>query len=731
MKLETVKSNVEVKGDISRNAVGIDTSDLNFILTIISTKLYSKPIESFVREITSNAWDSHVEAGTTDPVVISINNSITNSDNLKVSIQDFGVGLSPERFEKVFKKAGSSTKRDSNDQIGGFGIGRFSALSVSDMVHILSNYNGTQYTYLMYKDGSDINIDLALESPTTEPNGLIFSLDIPKKDWSVLKGGIINQLRYFDNVFVQGDYDRGFNQTFNDIQIQTYNTFLISSKFPDNDKNTLLLGKVAYPIDRNELLKYVENDYEKDVVNNITGIDKRISVKFNIGELQVTPNREQLLYDSHTARVIIEKYSLFFQELINMKSEKFKDGLTFMELYKTDRSDYYDIPFLEGKINTSGLEYRLPVTINGMVHTDFKVIQNLTQELLGEHIFEPYYHVDRYKYMTRHKYTINMYSFLKDSVSIPVKLKLIERKFLKENYKLHYLGHWDSIDISRKLVIKYRRYLRTVDKTVLKSFLHECITYWNTKETYSINNISQEFIEANRPKKRAGTTERYYGVQRIPYNGWLFKDKYTYSKANLARMTGNRLPDLGVQKTIVVADTLGQWKVNYPSAILQLISRHVTIITGPQTTVKYLKTLYPTLDSWVDANNTLLKQELYHYKRFLEYKNSAIDLDNVLSVEKTLSIKVGLNFNEKKFLDKKFNFQITIDQTDLNFFGELKCTKDLKKKFEQPNLLKIAELIDSFPLDATPKIREVYSKSLLNYLKQEKLVDNNNKIVYI
>ena len=731
MKLETIKSSVEVKGDISRNAVGIDTSDLNFILTIISTKLYSKPIESFVREITSNAWDSHVESGTTDPVVISINHSITNSDNLKVSIQDFGVGLSPDRFEKVFKKAGSSTKRDSNDQIGGFGIGKFSALSVSDMVHILSNYNGIQYTYLMYKDGSDINIDLALESPTTEPNGLIFSLDIPKKDWYVLEGGIINQLRYFDNVFVQGDYDTSFIKSFNDIQIQAYNTFLISSKLPDNDKNTLLLGKVAYPIDRNELLKYVENDYEKSVVNSITGIDKRISVKFDIGELQVTPNREQLLYDSHTARVIIDKYSLFFQELIDMKSEKYKDGLTFMQLYKADRSDYYEIPFLEGTVGTSGLEYRLPVTVNGMIHTDFKVIQSLTQELLGEYIFEPYYYVDRWNTMSRYRHSISMYTFLKDSFSIPFKLKLIERKYIKANYGLSYLGHWESLNLNKRLISRYKKYLHTVDKTILKSFLHECITYWNTKETYSINNISQEFIEANKPKKRAGTTERYYGVQSIPYNGWSFKDKYTYSKANLARMTGNRLPDLGTQKTIVVADTLGQWKVSYPSAILQLISRHVTIITGPQTTVKYLKTLYPTLDSWVNANKTLLKQELYHYKRFLEYQNAAIDLDNAIDVEKALSIKVGLNFDEKKFLDKKFSNQMGMSQEVINYFGEIKSTQDLKEKFEQPNLLKIAELIDSFPLDATPKIREVYSKSLLNYLKQEKLVGNNNKIVYI
>ena len=118
MKFDNLqKSSVEIIGDIKENKVGIRSEDAEHLIMVLSSNLYSNPIGSTVREIVSNAWDAHVEAGNPDPVIITFYKTIDNT--FQIIFQDFGVGLSPERFDSVYKNIGASTKRDSNGQIGG------------------------------------------------------------------------------------------------------------------------------------------------------------------------------------------------------------------------------------------------------------------------------------------------------------------------------------------------------------------------------------------------------------------------------------------------------------------------------------------------------------------------------------------------------------------------------------------------------------------------------------
>ena len=120
MIINQEQSNAVVTGEIKNNRVNIDVNNINFITNLLTSSLYSFPIETFLRETVANAWDSQVEAGNVNtPILIQI--SSQNKSDTTISIRDYGTGLSPERFDEIYRNIGSSTKRNSNEYIGALG----------------------------------------------------------------------------------------------------------------------------------------------------------------------------------------------------------------------------------------------------------------------------------------------------------------------------------------------------------------------------------------------------------------------------------------------------------------------------------------------------------------------------------------------------------------------------------------------------------------------------------
>lgn len=117
--------------------VKLDASASQLIMDVLA-KLYDNPVEAAIREYVSNAYDANVEAGSTEPVHLHV--PTENEPYLEVS--DTGNGLDYLGIVSVFANFGTSTKRDSNEFIGGFGIGSKSGLAISDKIHVSSVKNG-------------------------------------------------------------------------------------------------------------------------------------------------------------------------------------------------------------------------------------------------------------------------------------------------------------------------------------------------------------------------------------------------------------------------------------------------------------------------------------------------------------------------------------------------------------------------------------------------------------
>lgn len=129
--------------------VKLDSSASQLIMDVLA-KLYDNPVEAAIREYVSNAYDANVEAGSTEPVHLHV----PTEDEPYLEVSDTGNGLDYLGIVSVFANFGTSTKRDSNEFIGGFGIGSKSGLAISDKIHVSSVCNGLLNEFVIErKDG--------------------------------------------------------------------------------------------------------------------------------------------------------------------------------------------------------------------------------------------------------------------------------------------------------------------------------------------------------------------------------------------------------------------------------------------------------------------------------------------------------------------------------------------------------------------------------------------------
>lgn len=318
MVINTLQGNIEVVGDVKEFKTSIDPKNLEFITTLLSSNLYSDPEQSFIREIVSNAWDSHVEAGTTDiPVIIRFKNS---EDEHSITIRDYGTGLSSERFNKIYRNIGSSTKRESNEYIGAFGIGHLSPFACSNSVYIISYYNGIAYYYVGTKSNNTITYHQLMEGPTTEKNGVEITIKGITSFAPYYKA--LDYIIFFPNIYVEDDEASRVNN----VKIKRFKNFAASST---SVSPKLLLGNVLYPCNK-DLLPQDTKRFLYRISN--TGI----VLKFEIGELSITPNRENVIYNSETIKKITDRAKAAEEELNALIAAKAKRDYD-------DIADYYDI----------------------------------------------------------------------------------------------------------------------------------------------------------------------------------------------------------------------------------------------------------------------------------------------------------------------------------------------------------------------------------------------------
>lgn len=316
MKVDTkLQQNTKTSGGLSEVKFRIEEDAMKVFFKTFSDSIYSNKVGSIVREITSNAYDANIESGTEMPVEVEIREEDPLSPGAAtVRIRDYGIGLSPERLQETYSVYFKSTKRDTDKEIGGFGIGAKSPLSYVDSFTILTNVKGTFYHYVIFKGEEAPTIQLMDEDTTSEPDGTTVIIPIKSGDSYEFRNEMESQLRFFDNI----NYTNC--NISNDYQIVRGDNFILRLEDGEVSRHRghgieASVGKVAYPLDLQQLKS------KKAIPYDIYEWDFDLSLLFDIGELSVTVNRETLEYNEKTVTAITEKFKALRKELEGLTTE--------------------------------------------------------------------------------------------------------------------------------------------------------------------------------------------------------------------------------------------------------------------------------------------------------------------------------------------------------------------------------------------------------------------------
>lgn len=375
MKLADRTVETHSRGVVSESQFTISQNAKMF--KILSDSLYSDKIMAVIRELSTNANDSHISAHNEDPFKVTLP---TNA-NPSFTIRDFGTGLSQKDMENLYTTYGASSKNDSNDFTGCLGLGSKSPFAYTKCFSATSYFNGDQYTYIASIDETGVpTLNLLSSNKTSEPNGIEISFAVKTYDFNEFQEKAKRVFHYFKNkpTVLGGD------STFKNHAYSSNNVVLSGNgwkvcklstdgdHFPSINRHikdgiVAIMGNIAYPVDYNqfsgqgkqeEVPDHVQKwnrafnkadiDGWKNFLSEILNANLYLELEFKIGDLEMDVSREGLQYTKDVIKVLRKTTKEIYADLRDQFSSKIAAAKTIVEA----TSMYYTLSSLGGSWGT-------------------------------------------------------------------------------------------------------------------------------------------------------------------------------------------------------------------------------------------------------------------------------------------------------------------------------------------------------------------------------------------
>lgn len=416
MKLES--TNTVVRGGLGGEKA------FSFKLTakafeIVMAGIYQNKIGAVVREICSNADDSHRKAGKQHvPYTVKLPYSLEPY----LIVDDEGTGLSPEDVIRFCSTVFESDKDLSNEDIGGFGLGVKSPYTITDSFNIATRWNGTEYNFITMKNEEGLPCIMQLGSnPTDRCNGMTITIPVKDQSYYRFRDELKTQLKFFVNkptVYENGSamlypetYWYKLEPTMSYGNVDVYEK---ASRY--NQLITVVMGGVGYKVGL-ELLN--NNDLKKPI--ELIGID--FVINFPIGEVDIQPSREGLEYTDKTIDALTESLQFtideYEKETVKFVEECESKYLAWKHMRKVN-NDYWESRGIS--YNNEPLYHKVSYRDHGLVLKKFTVPFPTTEveiekevEGVVEKIIQTHHHYDVVSWTrkTRSSYKIDSLDVLR------------------------------------------------------------------------------------------------------------------------------------------------------------------------------------------------------------------------------------------------------------------------------------------------------------------------------
>ena len=348
--MEIKTSNVQVESNEQLQSKQFTVEANANAFEILTGTLYRNVQTSIVRELISNGHDGHVRNGNTDkPMFVHSPSPFEPT----FEVRDFGCSMDEQTMMNVYTTFFSSTKNNTNAEVGGFGLGCKLPFAYTDMFTITTYLNGKKQDYLACKEkGVPALNKIGDAEPTDEPNGVKVVVPVLEDDCVSFEQEIERLAKYSDFIF-ESNIDLPVKPVEKDnLNIKGFHNF---GARQDREKPGIVrIGGVPYLLDIEELtggmtgytdcgdIKHSNIDslsssgkIIREIIDNITDDFSKSCLNcmyptrmcsfngmldFNVGELDVTASRESLQYTQRTKKSLWEKLIE-----LNLKIHKHRD----------------------------------------------------------------------------------------------------------------------------------------------------------------------------------------------------------------------------------------------------------------------------------------------------------------------------------------------------------------------------------------------------------------------